>query len=229
MGGHIDSARRGCAKGWLAPGHSFLQEWNGPGCTFVLGGRGGEGVAREGSRTDVGRSPARDDVARLLAERGDHLMRASIALTGSRADGEDLLQAALERLLCRWSRVRTDPEGYLRRTLYNLAADGWRRRGAWQRKRPLLQAGLEGGTGTEAVDAVDLRDALGRALAQLPPLQRTVLVLRYWEQLSQAETAQLLGCPEGTVKSASARGLQRLRELTASWTGPQQQFTEERS
>jgi RNA polymerase sigma-70 factor (sigma-E family) len=172
---------------------------------------------------------ARDGVQRLLAERGDHLMRAAIALAGSRADGEDLLQAALERLLRRWSRVRSDPEAYLRRTLYNLAADGWRRRGAWQRKRPLLHAGRDGDTGTEAVDAVDLRDALGRALAQLPPLQRTVLVLRYWEQLSQAETAQLLGCPEGTVKSATARGLQRLRELTASWTGPRQQFTEERS
>src|SRR5215469_5372945 len=128
-------------------------------------GRGGENVAREGNRTDVGRSPARDEVARLLAERGDHLMRASIALAGSRADGEDLLQAALERLLRRWSRVRSDPEGYLRRTLYNLAADGWRRRGAWQRKRPLLHAGRDGDTGTKAVDAVDLRDALGRALA----------------------------------------------------------------
>jgi len=186
-------------------------------------------VAREGNRTDVGRSPARDEVARLLAERGDHLMRASIALAGSRADGEDLLQAALERLLRRWSRVRSDPEGYLRRTLYNLAADGWRRRGAWQRKLPLLRAGRDGDTGTKAVDAVDLRDALGRALAQLPPMQRTVLVLRYWEGHTQAETAELLGCPEGTVKSATARGLQRLRELTTSWTGPGQQLTEERS
>jgi RNA polymerase sigma-70 factor (sigma-E family) len=166
-------------------------------------------------------------VARLLAERGDHLMRAAIALAGGRADGEDLLQAALERLLRRWPKVRTDPEGYLRRTLYNLAADGWRRRGAWQRKRPLLHAGPDGG-GTDAVDAVDLRDALGRALTQLPPLQRTVLVLRYWEQLTQAETAELLGCPEGTVKSATARGLQRLRELTAPWARPQE-LTEERS
>jgi DNA-directed RNA polymerase specialized sigma24 family protein len=92
-------------------------------------------------------------------------MRAAIALAGDRQEGEDLLQAALERLLRRWPRVRTDPEGYLRRTLYNLAADGWRRRGAWQRKRPMLQAGLGHGTGTgtEAVDTVDLRDALGRA------------------------------------------------------------------
>ena len=186
-------------------------------------------MAREGNRTDVGRSPARDDVARLLAERGDHLMRAAIALAGGRADGEDLLQAALERLLRRWSRVRSDPEGYLRRTLYNLAADGWRRRGALQRKLPLLHTGRDGDTSTKAVDAVDLRDALGRALAQLPPMQRTVLVLRYWEGLTQAVSAELLGCPEGSVKSATARGLRRLRELTASWTGPGQQLTEERS
>jgi len=176
----------------------------------------------------MGREPDDQAVERLLGERGQHLMRAAVALTGSRTDGEDLLQAALERLLQNWNRV-DDPEGYLRRTLYNLAADGWRRRGAWQRKRSLLEAGLDGVTGTEAVDTVDLRDALGRALAQLPPMQRTVLVLRYWEELTQAETAELLGCAEGTVKSATARGLYRLRELTASWTGPQQQLTEERT
>ncbi len=186
-------------------------------------------MAREDDGMAAARRPGRDDVARLLTERGDHLMRAAIALGGGRQEGEDLLQAALERLLRRWPRVRTDPEGYLRRTLYNLAADGWRRRGAWQRKSALLQAGLEPGTGTHAVDTVDLRDALGRALVQLPSFQRTVLVLRYWEELTQAETAELLGCPEGTVKSATARGLHRLRELTASWTGPRQQLTEERS
>jgi len=68
---------------------------------------------------------------------------------------------------------------------------------------------------------VDLRDALGRALAQLPPQQRTVLVLRYWEGLSQAETAELLGCSEGNVKAMTSRGLSRLRELTATWHDPQ--------
>src|SRR6266567_467419 len=77
----------------------------------------------------MGREPDDRAIERLLDERGQHLMRAAVALTGSRADGEDLLQAALERLLHNWSRVDTDPEGYLRRTLYNLAADGWRRRG----------------------------------------------------------------------------------------------------
>jgi RNA polymerase sigma-70 factor (sigma-E family) len=174
------------------------------------------------------RRPARDEVERLLAERGEHLMRAAIALTGNRSDGEDLLQAALERLLRHWGRVEGDAEGYLRRTLYNMAADGWRRRGAWLRKLPLVHAGGRHGPAADAVDAVDLRDALGRALAQLPPRQRAVLVLRYWEELSQAETAELLGCAEGTVKSAAARGLRRLRELTAPWDDHRPQLTEKR-
>jgi RNA polymerase sigma factor (sigma-70 family) len=68
---------------------------------------------------------------------------------------------------------------------------------------------------------VDLRDALFRALRELPPRQRTVLVLRYWEQLTQTETAALLGCSEGNVKSTTSRGLARLRELTAAWYDPQ--------
>jgi RNA polymerase sigma factor (sigma-70 family) len=64
--------------------------------------------------------------------------------------------------------------------------------------------------------AVDLRDAVVRVLVRLPPRQRAVVVLRYFEQLSEAETAQALGCSVGTVKSATARGLAQLRELTAS-------------
>jgi RNA polymerase sigma-70 factor (sigma-E family) len=175
------------------------------------------------------RRPARDEVERLLAERGGHLMRAAVALTGSRHEGEDLLQAALERLLRHWGRIEGDPEGYLRRTLYNMAADGWRRRGTWLRKLPLVHADGGHAPGTDAVDTVDLRDALGRALAHLPPRQRAVLVLRYWEEFSQAETAELLGCPEGTVKSAAARGLQRLRELTAPWYDQRSQLMEKRS
>lgn len=62
--------------------------------------------------------PGRPEVEQLLAERGDHLVRAAIALAGSRPEGEDLLQTALERVLRRWSRIEGDPEGYLRRTLY---------------------------------------------------------------------------------------------------------------
>ena len=69
-------------------------------------------------------------------------------------------------------------------------------------------------------DYCDPRDALMRVLRMLPPQQRTVIVLRYWEQLSEAETATVLGCSEGTVKSAASRGLQRMRELTRSWQEP---------
>ena len=164
----------------------------------------------------------RDDgsLERLLDERGERLMRVAVALTGSRADGEDLLQAALERLLRNWRRIETDPEGYLWRALYNLAADGWRRRGRWRTKLTELhaQACLE--TGGEEVAVVDLRDELVRLLHQLPPRQRTVIVLRYWEQRTEAETAELLGCSQGAVKSAASRGLRRLRELAGPWREP---------
>jgi RNA polymerase sigma-70 factor (sigma-E family) len=157
---------------------------------------------------------------RLLAERGGDLMRAAVALTGNRPAGEDLLQAALERLLRHWQRV-DDPEAYLRRTMYNLAADDWRRRGRWRSKLPLVRDQYRE-TPADATDAVDLRDALVRAMNQLPRHQRVVIVLRYWEQLTEAQTAEVLGCSEGAVKSAASRGMRRLRELTRAWqdTGP---------
>jgi RNA polymerase sigma-70 factor (sigma-E family) len=161
------------------------------------------------------------DLEELLAERGDELIRAAIALAGNRADGEDLLQSALERLLRSRHRVESDLEGYLRRTLYNLAADGWRRRATGERKLALLgHASADSADGehlTTATGAVDLRDALVRLLSRLPRRQRTVIVLRYWVQLSEAETAAALGCSEGTVKSSASRGMARLRELAGSW------------
>jgi RNA polymerase sigma-70 factor (sigma-E family) len=169
----------------------------------------------------VGRDPDEQSLQRLLDEHGQRLMRVAVALTGSRADGEDLLQAALERLLRSWRRIESDPEGYLWRTLYHLAADGWRRRGRWLRRLPVLRAqvGTEAGDGDIAV--VDVRDELVRLLRQLPPRQRAVIVLRYWEQRTEAETAALLGCSEGTVKSAASRGLRRLRELAGAWPEPE--------
>jgi RNA polymerase sigma-70 factor (sigma-E family) len=155
-------------------------------------------------------------VEQLLAARGRHLMQAAIALAGSRPDGEDLLQAARERLLLNYRRVGSDAEGYLRRTLYNLAADGWRRRGVARRWQPVVAARERRADGT---DAIDIRDALVRLLAQLPPRQRAVVVLRYWEQLSEAETAAVLGCSPGSVKSAASRGMSRLRELAGPRVG----------
>jgi RNA polymerase sigma-70 factor (sigma-E family) len=158
---------------------------------------------------------------RLLAERGQHLLRAAVMLTGSRADGEDLLQAALERLLRNWRRVETDPEGYLRRTLYNLAADGWRMRGRRRARLAEFRAQVPAEPGRQDVAMVDVRDELVRLVHQLPPRQRAVIVLRYWEQRTEAETAAILGCSEGTVKSAASRGLRRMRELARSWQEPE--------
>ena len=149
----------------------------------------------------------------LVAERGSALLGTAVLLTGSKAAGEDLLQAALERLMRSWNRVREDRERYLRRTMYHLAVDQWRSR----KRRPEVFIEYEPPGQSDGLDALDLRDALGQALAQLSPRQRTVLVLRYWEQLSEAETAEALGCSLGTVKSTASRGLARLRELTATW------------
>jgi DNA-directed RNA polymerase specialized sigma24 family protein len=72
------------------------------------------------------------DLELFLADRGDDLLRTAL-LTGSKEAGEDLLQGALERLLRRWQATEGNPEGYLRRTLYHLAADRWRQQGAWRR------------------------------------------------------------------------------------------------
>jgi RNA polymerase sigma-70 factor (sigma-E family) len=163
----------------------------------------------------MARDGAGAQLEQLLAERGSSLMAAAIALAGSRQDGEDLLQAALERVLRKPRQVEGDAEGYLRRVLYNLAADGWRRRGTWRQKLvPVLRAESQQAE-PDPTGEVDQRDALVRMLGQLPPRQRAVIVLRYWEQRSEAETAALLGCSEGTVKSAASRGLAHLRELAA--------------
>jgi RNA polymerase sigma-70 factor (sigma-E family) len=149
----------------------------------------------------------------LVAQRGTALLATAVLLTGSRAGGEDLLQAALERLMRQWHRVHGDKEGYLRRTLYHLAVDQWRSR----RRRPEVLTDVEPAGQADDTEAVHLRQALIQALATLPPRQRAVLVLRYWEQLSEAEAAETLGCSIGTVKSSASRGLARLRELTSAW------------
>ena len=150
----------------------------------------------------------------FLTERGTALLATAIMLAGGREAGEDLLQVALERLLRRWQRIDGDPEGYLRRTLYHLAVDRWR----WRGRHP--EVALTPDMPVAARDqaaSVDLRAVLGQALAGLPARQRAVLVLRYFEGLSEAEIAAALGCSPGAVKSAASRGLHRLREAAGSW------------
>jgi RNA polymerase sigma-70 factor (sigma-E family) len=147
----------------------------------------------------------------LLAAKGEHLLRTAVLLAGSHDEGEDLLQAALERVFRRWRTISGDPEGYLRRTLYHLAADGWRRKRAWRARLSLLG---QPETQPDSTDAVDHRDHLVRLLRELPPRQRTAIVLRYWEELTEAQAAEAMGCSPGTVKSAASRGMRRLRELS---------------
>lgn len=155
------------------------------------------------------------EIEQFLAGRGDALLRTAMLLAGSREAGQDLLQAALMRMVPRWHRLDGDPEAYLRRVLYNLAADGFRRQARMRRKLALLRPLAE--LSADPTVVVDLRDALVRLMQQLPPRQRTVLVLRFWDQLTEAEAAAVLGWPEGTVKSATSRGLARLRELADGW------------
>lgn len=152
----------------------------------------------------------------FLAARGRRLIATAMMLAGGREAGEDLMQAALERLIRHRHRIEGDPEGYLRRTLYNLAADSWRRESRWRKKLPVIRQAAATPV-EDATAEVDVRDALVRILLQLPARERAVLVLRYWDQLSEAEIASALGCSAGAVKSAAARGLRRMREFAVSW------------
>jgi RNA polymerase sigma-70 factor (sigma-E family) len=147
------------------------------------------------------------ELERLLAERGDALLGSAVLLTGKRDAAEDLLQLALERVMRHVSRIRGDPEGYLRRTMYRLAVDRWR---LLARRREVFgsDADLPVEDDTAGVDA---RVVVQRLLRTLPPKQRAVLVLRYFEQLSEDEAARVLGCSVGTVKSNASRAIHRLR------------------
>lgn len=128
----------------------------------------------------------------LLAVKGEHLLRTAVLMTGSQDEGQDLLQAALERVFRRLRSISGDPEGYLRQTMYHLAADGWRRKRAWRARQGLLACP---DTQPDATVAVDRRDHLVRLLRELPARQRTAIVLRYWEELTEAETAEARAVP----------------------------------
>lgn len=143
------------------------------------------------------------------------LFRTALLLAGQdRAAAEDLLQLALERAYRHWRRVcrSGDPERYVRRILANAANDRWRQ--VFRRPERPLAPGEAGPVVADQTGVVADRDFLIRALAGLPPRQRTVLVLRYYNDLPEAEIADVLGCSVGTVKSQVSRGLARLREVT---------------
>jgi RNA polymerase sigma-70 factor (sigma-E family) len=149
----------------------------------------------------------------FVQARSGSLMRTAMLLTGqNRVEAEDLLQLALERAYRHWPRVSQsgEPERYIRRILANASADRWRRL-ARRPEQVLPPADGVPGVPDHAAEVAD-RDYLLRALAALPPRQRAVLVLRYFDDLPEAEIAEMLGCSLGTVKSHAARALSRLRE-----------------
>lgn len=149
------------------------------------------------------------DFDRFVAESGGRLLRTAYLLTGDRGAAEDLLQDDLERMFVAWPRVQ-DPLPYARRALVHGATNRWRSRS----RRP--EAPLADGHDAVIVDAGDAcaeRDRLMRALAQLPARQRAVVVLRWFEDLSEARTAEVLRCSTGTVKSQNSRAMHRLRHL----------------
>jgi RNA polymerase sigma-70 factor (sigma-E family) len=145
----------------------------------------------------------------FVSARSRHLLQTAYLLTGDRHRAEDLLQTALTRAYLRWDRIESeDPEGYVRRTLANAHIDWWRRK-SW-REEP--SAELPELVGPDQMAAYDLRGAVLGALDDLSRRQRAVVVLRYYEDMSEAEIAAALGCSAGTVKSAASRAMAKLRE-----------------
>ena len=144
----------------------------------------------------------------------DRLLRTAYLMCGDRGHAEDLVQIALLRVARRWHSARGHPEAYARRVLVNLTKDRWRNLS----RRPLevpLYSGAEATIVVSETQLVVERDELLQAARRLPDGQRTVLVLRYFDDLSVEETAATLGCSPGTVKSQTSKALLALRaELT---------------
>jgi RNA polymerase sigma-70 factor (sigma-E family) len=145
--------------------------------------------------------------AEFVTVRSARLLRTAYLLTQDWARAEDLLQTSLAKAWFAWSRIETNPEPYVRKIIVNTYASWWRRR--WNAERPTEE--LPEPAGYDPHAAVDDRDALWQALRRLPKRQRAVIVLRYFDDLSEAEVADALGTAVGTVKSQTAKALAKLR------------------
>lgn len=143
----------------------------------------------------------------FVATRSPRLLRTAYLLTRDWSMAEDLLQTALAKAWEAWARIQGDPEPYVRRIIVNAHATWWRRR--WRSEVPTAEL-PEDVAEVPHVDFDD-RDRLWRALGRLPRKQRAVLVLRYFEDLSEADIAAILDCSVGTVKSQASRALAKLR------------------
>ncbi|MFF8288179.1 SigE family RNA polymerase sigma factor [Streptomyces sp. NPDC016309] len=146
-----------------------------------------------------------------VTERRASLYATAYHLTGDRFEAEDLLQSALFSTYRAWERIsdKAAVGGYLRRTMTNLHISAWRRRKIDEYPTEELP---ESAGDTDAMRGTELRAVLWQALARLPELQRTMLVLRYYEGRTDPEIAEILDISVGTVKSSIWRSLRRLRE-----------------
>ncbi|WP_181311926.1 SigE family RNA polymerase sigma factor [Nocardioides campestrisoli] len=155
-----------------------------------------------------------EDFSSYMAGRQASLLRTAYLLTGDRAGAEDLVQTAFAKLYLSWDKVRDREslDGYVRRIVVNEHHSLWRR--AWKR----LERSSDRLPETAVLDEYDDGAGAGlwRLVQSLPPRQRAVVVLRYYEELSEAEIAATLGISTGTVKSQASRALATLRERAAS-------------
>jgi RNA polymerase sigma-70 factor (sigma-E family) len=152
------------------------------------------------------------DFTDFVTHRAPALLRTAFLLCGGDRDAaEDLLQEVLERVYPRWRRIKDSPEPYVRASLANAAANRWRARSRRVSEVPLEDATDPTRSGHE--QQIVEHDQVVRALRQLPPRMRAVIVLRFFDDMSEADIAKALRCSAGTVKSQTSRGLTRLREL----------------
>lgn len=144
-----------------------------------------------------------------VAARNAPLLRMAVLLTGNRADAEDLVQAALAKTYLNWHRIhdRAALDGYVHRAMVNTHISWWRRRRLEEYPTDdIPEQAVDDCTG----DA-ELQDAVRRALERLPRRMRAAVVLRYFEDMSEAEVADVLGVSVGTVKSTVSRAVAKLR------------------
>src|SRR5262245_36111140 len=150
------------------------------------------------------------ELREFVSARGAALSRAAYLLTGDHQAAEDLVQDTYVVLVRRWQKSGTvDPDAYVRRILYSRFIDGWRRRRLTEVPTGSPPAAAAG----DATTSVDARLTLRDALVRLTPRQRAVLVLRFYEDLTEVQAAAALGVSANTVKSQTRLALQRLREL----------------
>jgi RNA polymerase sigma-70 factor (sigma-E family) len=160
--------------------------------------------------------PEDDEFADFFAATWPRLYRTTYAVTGDPGAAEDALQSAYAKAYASWRRVRAAdrPEAYVRRMALNEVLTV-RRRAWWRAERPHAVPPEPAPLRSPHADTDD-HDAVWQAVVALPPRQRAVVVLRYYEELSEAEIAEVLGCSRGTVKSQAADALAKLRRGNAA-------------